>query len=144
MAIADTIVVMNEGRIEQAAPPRELFERPRTAFVASFLGGHNVIRTERGVVAVRADRATLDDEGDRFVEARVLDAEYRGTDTLVTLTAPECERLLVIVPDLAASAGGAVEPGALVTVSWLASDEHPLEPSGSALPASPAEEAVAA
>ena len=43
MALADIIVVMNDGRIEQAATPREVFERPATAFVARFMGDHNVI-----------------------------------------------------------------------------------------------------
>jgi len=43
MALADLIVVMNDGRIEQAAHPRTVFERPATAFVARFMGDHNVI-----------------------------------------------------------------------------------------------------
>jgi len=43
MALADMVVVMNEGRIEQAAHPREVFERPATAFVARFMGDHNVL-----------------------------------------------------------------------------------------------------
>src|SRR5262249_33347890 len=43
MALADLVVVMNQGKIEQAAPPREVFNRPATAFVARFIGGHNVL-----------------------------------------------------------------------------------------------------
>lgn len=43
MALADLVVVMNEGRIEQAATPREVFNQPATPFVARFIGGHNVI-----------------------------------------------------------------------------------------------------
>lgn len=43
MALADLVVVMNDGRIEQAASPREVFERPATAFVARFMGDHNVV-----------------------------------------------------------------------------------------------------
>jgi putative spermidine/putrescine transport system ATP-binding protein len=43
MALADLVVVMNEGRIEQAATPRDVFERPATAFVARFMGDHNVV-----------------------------------------------------------------------------------------------------
>ncbi|CDN50269.1 ABC transporter ATP-binding protein [Neorhizobium galegae] len=43
MALADLIVVMNDGRIEQAAHPRVVFEKPATAFVAKFMGDHNVI-----------------------------------------------------------------------------------------------------
>ena len=38
MTMADTIAVMNGGRIEQLGTPAELYERPRTAFVAGFLG----------------------------------------------------------------------------------------------------------
>ena len=52
MALADLVVVMNDGRIEQAASPREVFERPATAFVARFMGMHNVIS---GRVASIAD-----------------------------------------------------------------------------------------
>lgn len=48
MALADLIVVMSEGRIEQAATPREVFERPATAFVARFMGDHNVICGKAG------------------------------------------------------------------------------------------------
>ena len=43
MALADLVVVMNGGRIEQQGTPREVFNRPRTEFVARFIGGHNVV-----------------------------------------------------------------------------------------------------
>jgi putative spermidine/putrescine transport system ATP-binding protein len=43
IALADMVVVMDQGRIEQAAPARDIFERPRTAYVARFIGGQNVI-----------------------------------------------------------------------------------------------------
>ena len=59
LALADLVVVMNKGRIEQIAAPRELFEKPATESIARFLGGHNVIETPLGPVAVRADRITL-------------------------------------------------------------------------------------
>ena len=48
MTMADSIVVMNHGRIEQAGDPAELYERPATPFVASFLGVSNLLP---GVVA---------------------------------------------------------------------------------------------
>ena len=43
MALADLIVIMNDGRIEQAADPHTVFRQPATAFVARFMGDHNVI-----------------------------------------------------------------------------------------------------
>jgi spermidine/putrescine transport system ATP-binding protein len=43
MTMADTIAVMNEGRIEQEGGATDLYERPRTEFVANFLGDCNLI-----------------------------------------------------------------------------------------------------
>ena len=43
MSMADTIAVMNEGRIEQAGGAADLYERPRTEFVANFLGVSNLV-----------------------------------------------------------------------------------------------------
>ena len=60
MTMADTIAVMNSGRIEQLGPPQELYERPATAFVAGFLGASNLLaRDRRGRGCVRLDDGTL-------------------------------------------------------------------------------------
>src|SRR4051794_32432321 len=57
MTMADRIAVMNAGRIEQLGAPDELYERPRTAFVAGFLGISNLLQ---GTVA-GVDTVTLAD-----------------------------------------------------------------------------------
>ena len=44
MTTADLIVVMNEGRIEQLGTPEEIYQRPRSEFVAKFIGGTNIFR----------------------------------------------------------------------------------------------------
>jgi spermidine/putrescine transport system ATP-binding protein len=72
MTMADTIAVMNEGRIEQAGGAAELYEHPRTAFVANFLGVSNLIgarlrSTDGGVATlVTDDGATLHVPADRI------------------------------------------------------------------------------
>jgi putative spermidine/putrescine transport system ATP-binding protein len=43
IALADMVVVMDQGRIEQADPARDVYERPRTGYVARFIGGQNVL-----------------------------------------------------------------------------------------------------
>jgi spermidine/putrescine transport system ATP-binding protein len=43
LTMSDRLVVMNEGRIEQLGSPREVYERPRTRFVAGFIGTSNLI-----------------------------------------------------------------------------------------------------
>ena len=51
MTMADTIAVMNRGVIEQMGAPSELYENPKTTFVANFLGQSNLIE---GTVQKRA------------------------------------------------------------------------------------------
>ncbi len=47
MTTADLIVVMNQGRIEQADSPEAIYQRPRSEFVARFIGGTNIFRGRR-------------------------------------------------------------------------------------------------
>ncbi|MFF4400573.1 ABC transporter ATP-binding protein [Streptomyces sp. NPDC001480] len=46
MTMADTVAVMNAGRVEQLGSPTDLYENPRTTFVANFLGTSNLIEAE--------------------------------------------------------------------------------------------------
>src|SRR5712692_182710 len=50
MALADRIIVMNKGRIEQIGSPTEIYERPRSRFVSEFVGSINVLQAEVFVV----------------------------------------------------------------------------------------------
>ncbi|HSI41121.1 MAG TPA: ABC transporter ATP-binding protein [Xanthobacteraceae bacterium] len=61
MALSDLVVVMSGGRIEQAATPREVFNRPATAFVARFMGDHNVLSGR--VTATGPDGVTFEVPG---------------------------------------------------------------------------------
>ena len=49
---------MNNAVIEQAGPARDVFNAPKTKFVAQFMGGHNVIALPEGNVAIRTDAVT--------------------------------------------------------------------------------------
>ena len=61
MSMSDNVVVMSKGRIEQAAPPAELYEHPRNAFIAHFIGSANVIP---GTVRIEGGQKTfLSDDG---------------------------------------------------------------------------------
>ena len=71
MSMADTIAVMNAGHIEQAGSAADLYERPRTEFVANFLGVSNLIdgklgRSEGGLAHIQThDGASLHVPADR-------------------------------------------------------------------------------
>jgi putative spermidine/putrescine transport system ATP-binding protein len=58
--MSDRIAVMERGRIVQLGPPREIYERPRTAFVAGFIGESNLLDDVEGRrIAVRPERIEL-------------------------------------------------------------------------------------
>lgn len=61
MTMADTVAVMNEGRIEQMGPPVEIYENPKTAFVANFLGQSNLLTGT--VKGLEGDLLAVDVEG---------------------------------------------------------------------------------
>lgn len=71
MTMADTVAVMNAGRIEQMGHPAEIYELPRTVFVANFLGQSNLIKGSRAGtsgddVLVEASGLTFAIPSDRF------------------------------------------------------------------------------
>jgi putative spermidine/putrescine transport system ATP-binding protein len=63
MALADTMVVMNHGLIEQVGSPHEIYNRPASEFVARFMGGHNVLDTPAGRIGVRTDHMNITPAG---------------------------------------------------------------------------------
>ncbi len=65
LTMSDRLVVMNAGRIEQLGSPREVYEHPRTRFVAGFIGTSNFIR--RPVRSMEGDVAVLDSGTDERI-----------------------------------------------------------------------------
>ena len=126
MALADTIVVMNRGRIEQSGAPAEVFNKPVSEFVARFMGGHNIIDTASGRVAVRSDRITVDGVGSGLI-GTLLDFEYQGSYGVLSLNVPQASKtpLSVMLPE-AAFLGHNFIRGQPYSVSWQAQDGHPL------------------
>jgi putative spermidine/putrescine transport system ATP-binding protein len=139
MALADLVVVMNHGRIEQQGSAREVFEQPRTEFVARFIGSHNIIETPTGKVAVRSDRITLAAPANGEVSVNVAAIEYQGSSVQVHLVAdsaridaegsdPEADnpgRWVAVLPD-ASFYAAPFEPGQRVAMRWWAQDAHAL------------------
>jgi putative spermidine/putrescine transport system ATP-binding protein len=91
MALADTMVVMNHGLIEQVGSPHEIYNRPASEFVARFMGGHNVLETPDGKIGVRTDHMQVAPaseaapDGPHNQRAVITDVEYQGTYVLLGL-----------------------------------------------------------
>ncbi|MEL6997710.1 MAG: ABC transporter ATP-binding protein [Pseudomonadota bacterium] len=125
MALSDQIVVMNAGKIEQAGPPRDVFNTPRTEFVARFIGNHNVLSLDDKRFSIRADRMRLAENSEATVTAHVSAIEYQGTAVVVSLTGAAAQDMTVLVPEetfFAAPLTGGEEVG----LAWDAADLHAL------------------
>lgn len=87
MAISDRIAVMNVGTVEQVGTPKEIYETPKTEFVASFMGKTNVIPAK--VVERNGDRVSIE-----FEDIRLDGLYYTGeSDDVVVVIRPERIRL---------------------------------------------------
>jgi len=140
MALADLVVVMSHGHIEQSGTPFDVFNRPRTEFVARFLGGHNVLASSGRLFTVRADHLRIAPQGVApgtsagnsgllrigGLAYTVREAEYQGTHLRMTLDpldgSPELVSMISDADYDAQRAG----PGARVTVWWDEQNAHPL------------------
>jgi putative spermidine/putrescine transport system ATP-binding protein len=141
MALADTMVVMNNGLIEQVGSPHEVYNRPSSEFVARFMGGHNVFERPEGLIAVRNDHmrmaAATGSAGEPGVPAHVTDVEYQGTYVLLGLrltgARPELSGVSVLMSE-DAFVQRPYAVGESVRLSWADADAHALGP-GAARPA---------
>lgn len=143
MALSDMIIVMNAGRIEQAGPPRQVFEEPATTFVARFIGGHNVMsRAELGrigaAVPTDADAYSIRSDAIRLVmpgaaakadnilaEGRVAAIEYQGAHVKARVVMGDDVGVTSLIPDRTFFAAP-FEIGDAVAAAWQPTDARPL------------------
>lgn len=132
MALADQVVVMSAGRIEQTGSPHAIFNAPRTEFVARFIGGHNVIPLDGAKVAVRTDKTLLSrtpqPASATNLSAVVTGVEYQGTYVLLTLRSEALpgEGELNVMLGEAAFDASPWQAGDTACVHWDAKDVHAL------------------
>ena len=89
MAIADRIVVMSAGRIEQIGDPQAVYERPANRFVAQFVGETSRLADREGAIRlVRPEHVRLLPAGEGLA-ARVVQATYLGAATRLLLETAE-------------------------------------------------------
>jgi ABC-type sugar transport system ATPase subunit len=145
MTMADRVVVMREGRVEQDATPVDLYREPATVNVASFIGSPPmnlvparvvgdglrldvdgqpvvpVVVEERAVaevqLGVRPEDLRLDGTGDAQLPGRVLATELLGAETLVSVDLGSGTHVVVRAQGLVPA-----EPGSDVTLGFSASD----------------------
>ena len=140
MSMADRVILMRQGHIEQDAPPAEMYQRPASLFAARFIGtppmnilplangaGGAVVKGTEGprvregageglALGVRPEDLRLGDSGD--LPARITAIEYLGADMIVT---GEVGAASIAIR---APGGIRVRPGETVRLAWSAEAGH--------------------
>jgi len=116
-ALADTIVVMSKGELQQVGSPQAIFNKPANPFVANFIGGHNIIKNIRKLdntlitssltdiaaetaFSVRFDRIDIVEEPEKnTLPAAVMDVEFQGNHSLVHCQLADSQPITVLCRD---------------------------------------------
>ena len=159
MAMADRLVVMREGRVQQIGAPEEIHARPVNPFVARFIGGNNILsgRLEGGHRLVLPDKTVVplcgyyDGAGDATLAVRPDsvhlvphrdDRLASGTVALCTWLGSVVEHVVQLGPDATVLVRGPAlgrdavtrySPGTHVSLGWEAYEERLFDASGSTL-----------
>jgi spermidine/putrescine ABC transporter ATP-binding subunit len=150
MALADRILILNEGRIEQIGTPEEIYRKPASLFAADFIGESNILRGKKdggafvlesgakvpisaqapdAVTSVVIRPEALRIGGDGFIGAEVLSREYLGSMTRMVMQLENSDTHVVSSlndHDMHDLSGIGLEPGQSVKLSWKENAAHPL------------------
>ena len=91
--MSDRIVVMNQGRFEQIGTPDEIYNHPKTSYVATFVGNANILKGELvgmdGTVAIRSENIILDETCKQGYSAVVKEKNFAAGQLRVLLALPD-------------------------------------------------------
>jgi putative spermidine/putrescine transport system ATP-binding protein len=124
LAMSDRIAVMNRGKVEQVGAPTEIYERPRTRFVADFIGEINILEEGGRARALRPEKIRLVSDSAR-VSGTVETANFLGGSTLLRVSTVDGRSLLV--RETHAGERASRNPGDAIGLAWNDADAVTLE-----------------
>jgi sn-glycerol 3-phosphate transport system ATP-binding protein len=118
MTMADRVVLMRDGHVEQNGPPEQLYSRPATTFAARFIGTPpmNLIESGERTIGIRPEHIRIVSQDG--LPARVRSVEHLGADSIVLC---EFEGQAISVRQDGFSKAAA---GDEIRLAWAAADEH--------------------
>lgn len=105
MTMSDRIAIMHNGELEQVGTPTEIYEHPKTKFVAGFIGESNIFdctveKIENDLILAKTENGSLTTEGEDFQAGDFMYASIRPEDTKYSKTPVDGFRLTGIVKDV--------------------------------------------
>jgi sn-glycerol 3-phosphate transport system ATP-binding protein len=114
--MADTVVLMKDGHIQQVGSPEDLYSRPNNTFVAEFVGAPPMALLKSSVldgfgedktIGIRAENIQIVPTGEGRMRCTVTESEFLGAETLVGLDHAGASGLCVLRPGLSMMPEGA-------------------------------------
>jgi putative spermidine/putrescine transport system ATP-binding protein len=137
LTMSDRIAVFNDGRIEQVGPPADLYERPATEFVASFVGISNMLERDGRRFTVRPEKIHILGDGDspesgaHVEDGRIRDVVYVGMVTRYVVDLDAGGELVVVRQNLQTTSADVVEArGRAVRLEWRPEQTYVIEGDG--------------
>jgi len=124
LTMSDRIAVLNRGAIEQVGGPVEVYEHPRTAFVAGFIGVSNLIERDGRRVTVRPEKISMlgdgeaEPDGAHVEEGRIREVVYAGVLTRYIVDLDAGGELVVARQNAEAPQPAAAAAGTRVRIAW--------------------------
>jgi putative spermidine/putrescine transport system ATP-binding protein len=137
LTMSDRVAVFNEGRIEQVGPPADLYERPATEFVASFVGISNMLERDGRRFTVRPEKIRILGEGDspesgaHVENGRIREVVYVGMVTRYMVDLDVGGELVVVRQNLQTTSADVVDArGKVVRLEWRPEQTYVIEGDG--------------
>jgi putative spermidine/putrescine transport system ATP-binding protein len=133
LTMSDRLAVFNDGRIEQVGAPADVYERPASEFIASFVGVSNLLERGGRRFTIRPEKVRLLDDGAHedglHVETGTIeDASYVGMVTRYEVALADGGRLQVVRQNLEVTSAHALGArGRPVRVGWREDQTYAIE-----------------
>lgn len=137
MSMADKVVLMKDGRLQQVGSPNELYSSPANTFVAGFIGAPPMALIESQVLpeyedgltlGLRAEHVSIVPNGTGRLSCEVIESEFVGAETLIGLAHSGTVGVTVLQPGLSM-----IQPGERVDITFNDRDLHRFNQAGDRL-----------
>ena len=129
LALASIAVVMNEGKVEQIDTPLNIYNKPRSAFVSAFVGGHNIIQSDKTLYSLRTDNILLKrsaNQSKTSEKMKIADIEFQGDSVKIILSNSKYKHFNVKLQDTEFFKKN-LKVGEDIFCSWQVKDLHELQ-----------------
>ncbi|MBQ2667154.1 MAG: ABC transporter ATP-binding protein [Clostridia bacterium] len=122
--MSDRIAVMRGGLFEQIGTPGEIYDRPKTAYIAKFVGSANILNLNGKCLAVRSEALELKKDGEGYLAGVVKEKSFAGGMLRIAVDTKDCGEIVASRHGI----DSPLMPGDIVGITWADGAAVEVEP----------------